>query len=106
MFPQKDTIETSKIISQQFSNMFNSYTQAINKHYARTGKLFELPFRRKLISSHDQLINTIHYIHNNPVKHGITPNPENYRYSSLFTIKNGTDDPLLSLDAIKTLLEN
>lgn len=106
MFPQKDTIEVSKIISQQFSNMFNSYTQAINKHYGRTGKLFELPFRRKLISTHEQLINTIHYIHNNPVKHGITMNPENYCHSSLFTIKNGIDDPLLSLEAIKALLEN
>lgn len=106
MFPQKDTTETSKIISQQFSNMFNSYTQAINKYYGRTGKLFELPFRRKLIDSHEQLINTIHYIHNNPAKHGITPNPEIYRYSSLYTIKNGINDPLLSLDAIKALLES
>lgn len=106
MFPQKDTIEVSRIISQQFSNMFNSYTQAINKHYGRTGKLFELPFRRKLIDSHEQLINTIQYIHNNPVKHGITTNPKIYRSSSLFTIKNGINDPLVSLEAIKTLLEN
>jgi REP element-mobilizing transposase RayT len=106
MFPHKDTIEVSKIISQQFSNMFNSYTQAINKHYGRTGKLFELPFRRKLISSHEQLINTIHYIHNNPVKHGITTIPVIYCFSSLFTIKNGIDDPLIYLEAIKALLEN
>ena len=106
MYPQKETIEISRIISQQFSNMFNSYTQAINKHYGRTGKLFELPFRRKLIGSHEQLINTIHYIHNNPVKHGITINANNYRYSSLFSIKNGINDPLLCLDAIKALLES
>lgn len=32
-------------------------------------------------------------------------NAENYRYSSLFSIKNGIDDPLLSLDAIKALLK-
>ncbi|WP_409515168.1 transposase [Chryseobacterium sp.] len=106
IFPHKDTIEVSKIISQQFSNMFNSYTQAINKHYGRTGKLFELPFRRKLIGSHEQLTNTILYIHNNPVKHGINMNAENYRYSSLFSIKNGINGPLVSLDAIKALLES
>lgn len=106
IFPHKNTIEVSKIISQQFSNMFNSYTQAINKHYGRTGKLFELPFRRKFINTHEQLINTILYIHNNPLKHGITVNAENYRYSSLFSIKNGINDPLLSLDAIKALLES
>ncbi|MEA1849087.1 transposase [Chryseobacterium sp. MHB01] len=106
IFPHKDTIEVSKIISQQFSNMFNSYTQAINKHYGRTGKLFELPFRRKLIDSHEQLTNTILYIHNNPVKHGINMNAENYRYSSLFSIKNGINDLSVSLDAIKALLES
>ncbi|SEM16762.1 REP element-mobilizing transposase RayT [Chryseobacterium taichungense] len=103
-FPEKDKTEISKIISQQFSNMFNSYTQAINKHYGRTGKLFELPFRRKFISSHTQLINTIHYIHNNPVKHRIILNAENYRHSSLCKIKNGIDDSLLPVEAIRKLL--
>ena len=36
----------SKQISLQFSHLFNGYTQAFNKQNNRTGKLFELPFRR------------------------------------------------------------
>ena len=68
-FADKDDVEISKIISQQFSNAFNSYTQAINKHFGRTGKLFELPFRRKLIVSEEYLIKAILYIHHNPKKH-------------------------------------
>lgn len=103
-FPLKSQTEVSKIISQQFSNTFNSYTQAINKHFGRTGKLFELPFRRKLITSHEQLVNTIQYIHNNPLKHGITKNIEDYRYSSLFKIRNGVDDPMLAVEKILALL--
>lgn len=103
-FPLKDQTKVSKIISQQFSNTFNSYTQAINKHFGRTGKLFELPFRRKLITSEEQLVNTIRYIHNNPLKHGITENVEGYRYSSLFKISNGIDDPMLAVEEILALL--
>ncbi|WP_228451834.1 hypothetical protein [Chryseobacterium sp. SN22] len=103
-FPHKDQTEVSKIISQQFSNTFNSYTQAINKHFGRTGKLFELPFRRILITSNQQLVNTIHYIHNNPLKYGITQNVEEYRHSSLFKISNGIHDPMLALEEILALL--
>jgi len=81
-FSEKRNVEVEKIISQQFSNMFNSYSQAINKHYGRTGKLFELPFRRKEIITDQQLINTILYINKNPVKHKITNNFLTYPYSS------------------------
>jgi hypothetical protein len=66
--------------------------------------LFELPFRRKLITTEEQLINTIRYIHNNPLKHGITENVEEYRYSSLFKISNKINDPMLALEKILALL--
>jgi len=105
-FPEKVKTEISKMISQQFSNTFNSYTQAINKHFGRTGKLFELPFRRKLITTEEQLVNTIRYIHNNPLKHGITQNVEEYRHSSLFKIRNGVDDPMLAFETILALLKH
>lgn len=82
-FSQKEKISTEKIISQQFSNTFNSYSQAINKHYGRTGKLFELPFRRKHVITENQLINSILYINCNPYKHKIKDNPKDYPFSSL-----------------------
>jgi hypothetical protein len=40
-----------KRIKNNFSNHFNAYAQAINKAYNRTGKLFELPFERKVVDS-------------------------------------------------------
>lgn len=80
-FPDKN-LEIEKIISQQFSNAFNSYTQAINKQSGRTGKLFELRFRRKLITTEDQLRNSILYINSNPKKHGLDTDLTDYPFSS------------------------
>ncbi|MGV8914080.1 MAG: transposase [Kaistella sp.] len=80
---EKENLEIKTIISQQFSNTFNSYAQAINKHFGRTGKLFELPFRRKEMASEQQIINTILYINRNPAKHKITNDFLSYPYSSV-----------------------
>lgn len=53
-------------LQKQFSNFFNSYAQSFNKQENRTGKLFDLPYRRKRISTQQQLISTVIYIHRNP----------------------------------------
>lgn len=91
-FVEKENLEIGSIISQQFSNTFNSYSQAINKHFGRTGKLLELPFRRKEITSELQLTNTILYINKNAVKHKISKDLFTYPYSSVNKICN--DDNL------------
>ncbi|TDX87140.1 transposase [Epilithonimonas xixisoli] len=82
------TIEESKSInpSKQFSHFFNAYTQAINKRYNRTGSLLEKPFERKKITDESYLKQVILYIHNNPVKHGITKNASQYFWSSYNSI--------------------
>ncbi|WP_029035363.1 transposase [Salinimicrobium terrae] len=68
--------------SRQFSHLFNSYTQAVNKKYSRTGSLFEKPFKRKKISSEDYLKNLIYYIHNNPVHHSVAEIISSYPWTS------------------------
>ena len=90
-FPDKLNVELEKIISQQFSNTFNSYSQAINKRFGRTGKLFELPFRRKEILTEQQLKNSILYINKNPTKHKISDNYLKYSYSSVKDILIGNN---------------
>ena len=78
------TTEKPKTISpsRQFSHLFNSYTQAINKKYHRTGSLFEKNFERKLVTSEKYFQQLIFYIHNNPVHHGITEQIKLWHYSS------------------------
>ncbi len=68
--------------SKQFSNLFSSYTQAYNKVFMRTGSLFLKNFKRKEINNEKYLRQLIIYIHNNPVKHGFTDIPENWKHSS------------------------
>jgi REP element-mobilizing transposase RayT len=67
---------------QYFSNLFNAYTKAYNKHFHRHGALFERPFKRKLIDNQSYLKNALVYIHNNPVHHGFTDKPSDYSWSS------------------------
>ncbi|WP_421773022.1 transposase [Gracilimonas sp.] len=72
----------SKVISQQFSNLFNAYTQAYNKKYSRKGSLFMSNFKRKIIHSDDYFVRLIAYIHNNPVHHGFTDDMNDWPFSS------------------------
>lgn len=75
-----------KTISQQFSNMFNSYTKAFNKMHDRKGSLFSPNFKSKEISSDNYFTNVIFYIHHNPVHHGFTKQVENWPHSSYAAI--------------------
>jgi REP element-mobilizing transposase RayT len=68
--------------SQKFSNLFNAYSKAFNKRYNRTGSLFERPFRRISISTDEQLIQLVVYIHRNPEKHELVDDFRVWPYSS------------------------
>ncbi len=82
------TVEKPKIInaSKQFSNLFNAYTQAINKRHNRTGSLFEKNFKRKRITNKKYFQNMIFYIHNNPVSHGFVDKIFDYPWSSYLSV--------------------
>jgi putative transposase len=71
-----------KILSQQFSNLFNSYTKSFNKLYQRRGSLFIPNFKRKEVDNPEYLRVLINYIHNNPVHHRYRDRPEEWPYSS------------------------
>ncbi|MEW4925074.1 transposase [Algibacter sp. 2305UL17-15] len=78
--------EECKLPSQQFSNLFNAYTKAMNKKYNRTGSLLEKPFKRINISNEEYLKTLVLYIHLNPEKHEISKDFSIYKYSSYQSI--------------------
>lgn len=80
--PNRVEKTASQIISLQFSHLFNSYTQAVNKQNERTGKLFELPFRRIEVGDDAYLSRLIYYIHANPQRHGLINDFREYPHSS------------------------
>ena len=73
---------SSRVIAQQFSNLFNAYAKAYNLRYDRMGSLFVPNFRRKQIDSDEYYLKLIIYIHNNPVHHGFVEHPAEWVYSS------------------------
>jgi len=87
--PVGKAYSTEQIISLQFSHLFNSYAQAVNNRFSRTGGLFETPFRRIEINEEYYLLHLIAYIHLNPIKHGFTKDYINYLYSSYHLLLEG-----------------
>ena len=69
------------IVTQAFSNLFNSYVKAFNKQNNRTGSLFEKHFKRIKIQDENYLRNLIQYVHLNP-KHHLNIDYKCYKYSS------------------------
>lgn len=84
-----DTLST--YIIQQFSNLFNGYTKAINKRYQRYGSLFAPRFRRKVVDSATYRMQLLAYVHCNAVLHGFETFPQGWEYSSYNAyLENGT----------------
>ena len=85
--------------SQQFSNLFNAYTKAVNKRYQRHGTLFERPFKRIPITSERYFTQLVTYIHQNPQRHGLISDFRQWPYSSYSTLFS--DKPtLLNQDGV------
>jgi putative transposase len=76
----------SKLLTQQFSHLFNGYTQAFNKQNNRMGSLFMHPYKRKLITKTSYLYKLVHYIHYNPIEAKCCNKPEEWKYSSYHAI--------------------
>lgn len=80
-----------EMISNQFRNLFISYTKSFNKVYNRNGSLFQKPFKHVLVDSDSYLLALIHYIHHNPIHHNLATEFTDWTYSSYFAlIGNGT----------------
>jgi putative transposase len=72
-------------ISNAFSSLFQSYSQAINKRFERTGPLFEEPFHRIEVSTEDYFTRLVWYIHQNPQKHRFVDDFRDYQHSSYWS---------------------
>jgi len=73
--------DEEKIVTQAFSNFFNSYVKAFNKDIDRTGSLFEKHFKRIKLNDENYLKQLIIYVHLNP-KYHLDLKFEDYKYSS------------------------
>ena len=70
-----------KQASRYVQRVFNSYTQAVNKRYARVGTLFQGSAKHTEILSMEDAANVIGYIHHNPVSAGLAKHPSEWKFS-------------------------
>ncbi len=71
-------IPLSKIIQ----NLSFRYTRYINTAQTRTGHLFQGRYKAILVDADSYLLQLVRYIHNNPVRAGITTHCGDYQWSS------------------------
>ena len=99
-------------LSQIIHSMATSYANYFNKKYQRVGHLFQSRFQSKNVENSYYLLNLIRYIHQNPVKAGITQidrypwssYPEYFKKSKKRKEKNtlvNTDEVLFMFSAQK-----
>jgi REP element-mobilizing transposase RayT len=81
--------------------VFNSYSKAYNKKYVHSGTLFEGRFRAKAIQTSSHLLHLCRYIHGNPVKDGMVPEPNDWPYSNYREWMEERQSPLVDRDFIK-----
>jgi len=80
-----------------------SYVYYFNKKYQRVGPLFQGRFKSQVIQSEQHLLNSIGYIHGNPVKAGLASLPQRYQWSS-FSAFLGKPNGLTHFEALWPLL--
>ena len=80
---QNTPLPVSKL-SFGFRMLLSSYTKAINKTYDRHGNLFQQRTKSKWVNipEGDYAETTFHYIHQNPLKAGLSDTMEDWQFSS------------------------
>lgn len=91
-------------ISRFIQSTFQSYTQAVNKAWGRTGKLFENSARAKIINEYSYLVRLCRDIHLNPVEADLVQSPANWQYSNYLQCINEKDGNIQDQDFINRIL--
>ena len=86
--------------------VFNSYSKAYNKRYKHSGTLFEDNYKVKLISKSSHLLHLCRYIHGNPVKDGLVPDPGDWPYSNYLEWIGERNGILVDHDFIESQFDN
>jgi len=83
--------ETEEPISISVKRISSSYVFWYNKRYERCGHLFQERFKSEVIDSDEYFLTVLRYIHQNPVKAGISEDIGGYKWSSYKEYIRDTD---------------
>ena len=74
------------LLEEKFKRFLSSYTLAYNKQNKRTGSLFQKSFKRIEVREDYHFTKLLHYIHHNPVHHGLVKHYSNWKFSSFTAV--------------------
>jgi len=77
----------------------SSYAQCFNLRYKRVGHLFQDRFRSEPCDRPDYFLTLLDYIHNNPVKAGVSVSPAAYAHCSYSDLLRGSAEGLCTIPA-------
>lgn len=80
-------------LSKFIQSTFQSYVQAFNNRYHRSGKLFENPREPIEVDDEEYLFSVCRYIHRNPIKAELVEKLVKWQYSNyaeFIGVRNGT----------------
>ncbi len=69
-------------LSRIMQNLAFRYTRWINNNQSRTGHLFQGRYKAVLVDADSYMLELVRYIHLNPVRAGLVPDPSEYPWSS------------------------
>jgi len=90
------TPHTKEGISKMMQMLGRYYVQYFNRHYKRTGTLWEGRYKASLIDTENYLFTCMQYIELNPVRAGIVKQPSDYRWTSYHYNALGQQDELVT----------
>jgi putative transposase len=79
-----------------------SFARKLNKISGTEGKIWQKGFYDECVLNSYELIKTLEYMHNNPVKANLASSPEEYPYSSYnyYYRTNYSPNPIIEIDKI------
>ena len=91
---------THDIVSHQFKKFFQSYAMAFNKQQTRIGTLFQTPFKRVRVVNEIYLKELVCYINTNALKHKLTNDFRDWKWSSYHSTISNKETKLLKEELI------
>ncbi len=91
-------------LSKFMQSLNTGYTFHIHKKYRRVGHIFQGRFRSVLVEKDSYALELTRYIHLNPVRAGMVPVPEAYRWSSYHAYLRDASTTLVDPDEVLAMI--